>query len=47
MGKLGKDNLYFLSERESTDVLDAFVEIPRDNLLHQLQADILDLEVFS
>lgn len=46
-GKLGKDNLYFLSELEYTDVLDAFVEIPRDNLLHQLQADILDLEDFS
>lgn len=46
-GKLGKDNLYFLSELEYTDVLDAFVDIPRDNLLHQLQADILDLEDFS
>ncbi|HEK0601780.1 TPA: exodeoxyribonuclease V subunit gamma [Proteus mirabilis] len=46
-GKLGKDNLYFLSELEYSDVLDAFVDIPRDNLLHQLQADILDLEDFS
>ena len=46
-GKLGKDNLYFLSELEYTDVLEAFVDIPKDNLLHQLQADILDLEDFS
>lgn len=46
-GKLGRDNLYFLSELEYTNVLDAFVDIPRDSLLHQLQADILDLEDFS
>lgn len=28
-------------------MLDAFVDIPRDCLLHQLQADILDLDDFS
>lgn len=46
-GKLGKDNIYFLSELEYSNVLDAFVELPRDSLLHQLQADILDLEDHS
>ncbi|WP_342122404.1 hypothetical protein, partial [Proteus mirabilis] len=46
-GKFGIDNLYFLSELEYSYVLDAFVDIPRYNLLHHLQADILDLEDFS
>ncbi|NLS13105.1 exodeoxyribonuclease V subunit gamma [Vibrio sp. SM6] len=43
MGKLGRDNLFLLAQAESNEI-DAFVEIPRDNLLHHLQADILDLE---
>jgi len=43
MGKMGRDFLYqmcMLEERE----IDAFVDIERDNLLHHIQADILDLQ---
>ncbi|KYN87358.1 exonuclease V subunit gamma [Vibrio cidicii] len=43
MGKLGRDNLYLLSQLESHEI-EAFVEVERDTLLHQLQADILNLE---
>lgn len=43
MGKLGRDNLYLLSQLEAHEI-EAFVEIERDSLLHQLQADILNLE---
>ncbi|QIA62622.1 exodeoxyribonuclease V subunit gamma [Vibrio astriarenae] len=43
MGKLGRDNLYLLSQLESNEI-EAFVDIERDTLLHQLQADILNLE---
>ncbi|WP_194437944.1 exodeoxyribonuclease V subunit gamma [Vibrio fluminensis] len=43
MGKLGRDNMYLLSQLESHEI-EAFVEIERDSLLHQLQADILNLE---
>ncbi|MDR9830199.1 exodeoxyribonuclease V subunit gamma [Vibrio sp. FNV 38] len=43
MGKLGRDNLYLLSQLESNEI-EAFVDIERDSLLHQLQADILNLE---
>lgn len=43
MGKLGRDNLYLLSQLDSHEI-EAFVEIERDSLLHQLQADILNLE---
>ncbi|PMH41161.1 exodeoxyribonuclease V subunit gamma [Vibrio sp. 10N.286.49.B3] len=43
MGKLGRDNLFLLSQLESHEI-EAFVDISTDNLLHQLQADILNLE---
>jgi exodeoxyribonuclease V gamma subunit len=43
MGKLGRDNIYLLSNLSSSDI-DAFVEIDRDSLLHNVHADILSLE---
>jgi len=43
MGKLGRDNLLLLSEMACNEIDSGFVEITRDNLLHHIQADILDL----
>ncbi|WP_087018758.1 exodeoxyribonuclease V subunit gamma [Thaumasiovibrio subtropicus] len=43
MGKLGRDNLCLLAEKEPLDI-DAFVEIDRRGLLQHIQADILELE---
>ncbi|MFV9997767.1 MAG: exodeoxyribonuclease V subunit gamma [Arsenophonus endosymbiont of Dermacentor nuttalli] len=43
-GKLGRDNLYFLSQLEHSNEIAAFVDLSRDCLLHQIQQDILDLE---
>ena len=43
LGKLGRDNLYLLSEMEAYEV-EAFVDIEPDSLLHAVQADILNLE---
>ncbi|WP_064602154.1 exodeoxyribonuclease V subunit gamma [Photobacterium sp. J15] len=43
LGKLGRDNLYLLSEMEAYDV-EAFVDIEPDSMLHSIQADILNLE---
>jgi len=43
MGKLGRDNLYLLAQSDNEEH-ELFIDIPRDNLLHQLQADILHLE---
>ena len=44
-GKLGRDNLFLLSQMESSaNDIDAFVDIPPDNLLHCLQADLLNLD---
>ncbi|VAY02177.1 RecBCD enzyme subunit RecC [Arsenophonus endosymbiont of Aleurodicus dispersus] len=43
-GKLGRDNLYFLSELDQSNEVAAFVDLTRDCLLHQIQQDILDLE---
>ena len=43
MGKMGRDFLYQLYSLEQQEI-DAFVDIDRDNLLHNLQADILDLQ---
>lgn len=44
-GKLGRDNLFLLSQMEAAaNDVDAFVEMPEDNLLHSLQADLLNLE---
>lgn len=42
MGKMGRDFLYQLYALEQQEV-DAFVKIERDNLLHHIQADILEL----
>ena len=44
-GKLGRDNLFLLSQMESAaNDIDAFVEMSPDNLLHCLQADLLNLD---
>lgn len=43
LGKLGRDNMFLLSQLSSNEI-EAFVEVNRDNLLHQIQADILNLE---
>ena len=43
MGKLGRDNMFLLSQIDSHEI-EAFVAIDRDSLLHHLQADILNLE---
>ncbi|QGN39523.1 exodeoxyribonuclease V subunit gamma [Klebsiella oxytoca] len=42
-GKLGRDYIYLLAGLERYEELDAFVDIVPDNLLHNLQADILQL----
>ncbi|QKJ88485.1 exodeoxyribonuclease V subunit gamma [Paramixta manurensis] len=42
-GKLGRDNLWLLAQMEAREI-DAFVEIPADNLLHSVQHDLLELE---
>ncbi|RBO11227.1 MULTISPECIES: exodeoxyribonuclease V subunit gamma [Pantoea] len=44
-GKLGRDNLFLLSQMESAaNDIDAFVDLPDDTLLHNLQADLLNLD---
>ncbi|HBV5289711.1 TPA: exodeoxyribonuclease V subunit gamma [Escherichia coli] len=43
-GKLGRDYIYLLSGLESSQELDAFVDVTPDNLLHNIQSDILELE---
>ena len=43
-GKLGRDYIYLLSELENSQELDAFVDITPDNILHNIQSDILELE---
>ena len=43
MGKLGRDNLFLLSQSECEEH-EFFIDVDRDSLLHQLQADILELE---
>jgi exodeoxyribonuclease V gamma subunit len=42
-GKLGRDYLFLLAGLERYEELDAFVDIPPDNLLHNLQSDVLEL----
>lgn len=42
MGKLGRDNLYLLSQLEANEI-DAFVESEQGSLLHAIQQDILEL----
>lgn len=44
MGKLGRDNMYLLSEMQVNEVDAGFVDIEPDSLLHAIQADILNLE---
>ncbi len=46
MGKLGRDNMYLLSQLESHEI-EAFVDIEADNLLHQIQSDILQLQEYQ
>lgn len=46
-GKLGRDNLYFISQVEGTNEISAFVDTTRDSILANLQQDILDLEDHS
>ncbi len=43
MGKLGRDNLYLLSQLESHEI-EAFVDIDKSSLLRRIQSDILNLE---
>lgn len=43
-GKLGRDYIYLLSDLESSQELDAFVDVMPDNLMHNIQSDILELE---
>ncbi|STQ09554.1 exodeoxyribonuclease V subunit gamma [Enterobacter cloacae] len=47
MGKLGRTTSYMLSDITSSGEgdVDAFVEITPDSLLHNIQSDILDLEI--
>lgn len=46
-GKLGRDNLYFLSQLDQSNEIFAFVSLQSDCLLHQIQKDILELEDHS
>ncbi|HEY2451350.1 MAG TPA: exodeoxyribonuclease V subunit gamma [Scandinavium sp.] len=43
-GKLGRDYIYLLAGLDRYQELDAFVDIEPDNLLHNLQYDILELQ---
>ena len=43
-GRLGRDNLYFISQIENMNELEAYVDTERSSLLENLQQDILDLE---
>ncbi|MGG4608920.1 exodeoxyribonuclease V subunit gamma [Providencia sp. Me31A] len=43
-GKLGRDNLYFVSQIDSANEISAYVDTNRANLLENIQQDILDLE---
>lgn len=43
-GKLGRDYLYLLSQLEGAKEVDAFVDIPANNMLHAIQRDMLELE---
>ncbi|WP_096619408.1 exodeoxyribonuclease V subunit gamma [Candidatus Enterovibrio altilux] len=44
MGKLGRDNLLLISELQCQEVDQGFVDVPRNSLLHHIQADILNLD---
>ncbi|MXP66407.1 exodeoxyribonuclease V subunit gamma [Pantoea sp. Nvir] len=43
-GKLGRDNLFLLSEIDEIDEVEAFVDVKEDNLLHAIQHDMLFLQ---
>jgi exodeoxyribonuclease V, gamma subunit len=43
-GKLGRDYIYLLAGLERYQELEAFVDIEPDNLLHNLQHDVLELQ---
>ncbi|WP_374121257.1 hypothetical protein [Streptomyces sp. WAC00276] len=44
-GKLGRDYIYLLSDLESSQELDAFVDVtPQITSPHNIQSDILELE---
>ncbi|WP_369308522.1 exodeoxyribonuclease V subunit gamma [Providencia rettgeri] len=43
-GKLGRDNLYFISQIETANEISAYVDTRRATLLEHIQQDILDLE---
>lgn len=43
-GKLGRDYIYLLAGLERYQELEAFVDIEPDNLLHNLQRDVLELQ---
>lgn len=43
-GKLGRDNLYLLSQMDAVDDVDAFVEVEEENLLRAMQHDLLNLQ---
>ncbi|CDG99094.1 exonuclease V, gamma chain with recB and recD: 5' and 3' nuclease, ATPase, recombinase, helicase [Xenorhabdus bovienii str. puntauvense] len=43
-GKLGRDNLYLLSQLEPDSDVHAFVELESGCILHQIQRDMLNLE---
>ncbi|WWO95207.1 MAG: exodeoxyribonuclease V subunit gamma [Candidatus Dasytiphilus stammeri] len=46
-GKLGRDTLFFLSQFEQIHEINAFVDVKRDNILHSLQQDILELKDYT
>ncbi|WWO98190.1 MAG: exodeoxyribonuclease V subunit gamma [Candidatus Dasytiphilus stammeri] len=46
-GKLGRDNLFMLSQFEPINEIDAFVDIKNDTMLHSIQQDILELEDYT
>lgn len=43
-GKLGRDNLYFISQIDTANEIFAYVDTSRASLLENIQQDILDLE---
>ncbi|MBV4412672.1 exodeoxyribonuclease V subunit gamma [Enterobacteriaceae bacterium YMB-R22] len=43
-GKLGRDYSFLLSGLEQAQEVDAFVDMPDDNMLHRLQGDLLELQ---
>lgn len=43
-GKLGRDHMYLLSQVDNLQEVQAFVDLDRDQLLHAIQQDMLELE---